>query len=83
MLKIGKPGSINGITVLPTDKVTIEASNVAGNYYTVGKDMQLNSDAIINFTSTVGSSFTARFVKVIVTPGPTPNADSSPIAVNQ
>jgi hypothetical protein len=84
MLKIGNDqNKINEITVLPADSVTVEASNVAGNYYTVGKDLRPNANMIINFTSSAGSSFTARFAKVIITPKASTSADSYPLAVNQ
>ena len=84
MLRIGNDqNKINSVTVLPTDSVTVEASNVAGNYYTVGKDLRPDGNMIINFTSSAGSSFTARFAKVIITPKASTSADSYPVAVNQ
>ena len=84
MLRIGNDLiKINDITVRPVETVTVEASNVAGNYYTVGKDLRPNSAMIVNFTSLAGSSFTARFAKVFITPKASESADSSPVAVNQ
>ena len=81
-LKIGaisSPSKVNDTDIRSIDTVTIEASNVAGNYYPVAINKRPDTNREIIFDS----AFTARFVKVIISPESSFSSDASPIAVNQ
>ena len=78
-LRIGQETKINDTSVRPIDTVTIEASNVAGNYYPVAINKAPNTDKMIVFDTPI----TARFAKIVINPKPSASAESSPIAVNQ
>ena len=80
MVRIGKPtavGTSQGLRVL--DTVTIEASNVPGNYY----EYVSNGETYSNDTLIFDKPITARFAKIIIKPTSSGNEESYPLAVNK